>query len=436
MLYQLYETQRALMAPFAEFAAASSKLYNHPLSPFTHTPLAQRVSAGLDLMHRLAKDYEKPQFDIHSATVDGVQVAVQELVAIEKPFCRLLRFKRFTDDPRALTDMKSQPAVLIVAPLSGHHSTLLRDTVNSLLSGHKVFVTDWTDARMVPADKGPFHLDDYVAYMQEFMRHIGPEVNVISVCQPTVPVLAAVSLMATRGEFTPRTMIMMGGPIDARKAPTAVNDLALNKSHEWFENNVIYRVPQNYPGSTRRVYPGFLQHSGFVAMNPSRHANSHYDYFLDLVRGDEESAESHRQFYDEYNAVLDMPAEYYLDTIKTVFQDFALVNGSWRVAGELVRPQDIKHTALLTIEGELDDISGAGQTRAAHGLCTGIPKSRQFHYDAMGAGHYGIFSGRRWREQVYPQVAAFIARYGSNAAPAAKKAARKPAAKKAAARRR
>ena len=436
MLYQLYETQRALMAPFAEFAAASSKLYNHPLSPFTHTPLAQRVSAGLDLMHRLAKDYEKPQFDIHSATVDGVQVAVQELVAIEKPFCRLLRFKRFTDDPRALTDMKSQPAVLIVAPLSGHHSTLLRDTVNSLLSGHKVFVTDWTDARMVPADKGPFHLDDYVAYMQEFMRHIGPEVNVISVCQPTVPVLAAVSLMATRGEFTPRTMIMMGGPIDARKAPTAVNDLALNKSHEWFENNVIYRVPQNYPGSTRRVYPGFLQHSGFVAMNPNRHATSHYDYFLDLVRGDEESAESHRQFYDEYNAVLDMPAEYYLDTIKTVFQDFALVNGSWRVAGELVRPQDIKHTALLTIEGELDDISGAGQTRAAHGLCTGIPKSRQFHYDAMGAGHYGIFSGRRWREQVYPQVAAFIARYGSNAAPAAKKAARKPAAKKAAARRR
>ena len=436
MLYQLYETQRALMAPFAEFAAASSKLYNHPLSPFTHTPLAQRVSAGLDLMHRLAKDYEKPQFDIHSATVDGVQVAVQELVAIEKPFCRLLRFKRFTDDPRALTDMKSQPAVLIVAPLSGHHSTLLRDTVNSLLSGHKVFVTDWTDARMVPADRGPFHLDDYVAYMQEFMRHIGPEVNVISVCQPTVPVLAAVSLMATRGEFTPRTMIMMGGPIDARKAPTAVNDLALNKSHEWFENNVIYRVPQNYPGSTRRVYPGFLQHSGFVAMNPSRHANSHYDYFLDLVRGDEESAESHRQFYDEYNAVLDMPAEYYLDTIKTVFQDFALVNGSWRVAGELVRPQDIKNTALLTIEGELDDISGAGQTRAAHGLCTGIPKSRQFHYDAMGAGHYGIFSGRRWREQVYPEVAAFIAGYGSNAAPAAKKAARKPASKKATARRR
>jgi len=434
MLYQFYETQRALMAPFSEFASASSKLYNHPLSPFTHTPMAQRVSAGLDLMHRLAKDYEKPQFDIRTATVDGVAVAVQEQVAIEKPFCRLLRFKRFTDDPNALTDMKTQPSVLIVAPLSGHHSTLLRDTVKSLLTGHKVFITDWTDARMVPADVGPFHLDDYVAYMQEFIRHVGPEVNVISVCQPTVPVLAAISLMASRGEFTPRTMIMMGGPIDARKSPTAVNNLAMNKSHEWFEHNVIYRVPQNYPGATRRVYPGFLQHTGFVAMNPDRHATSHYDYFLDLVRGDEESAESHRQFYDEYNAVLDMPAEYYLDTIKTVFQDFALVNGTWEVNGELVRPQDIQTTALLTIEGELDDISGAGQTRAAHDLCTGVPKARQFHYDVPGAGHYGIFSGRRWREQVHPEVCAFIARFGSvasaKAAPAPAKAKKKPAARR------
>jgi len=251
--------------------------------------------------------------------------------------------------------------------------------------------------------------------MQEFMRHIGPEVNVISVCQPTVPVLAAIALMASRGEFTPRTMTMMGGPIDARKSPTAVNNLAMNKSHEWFEHNVIYRVPQNYPGATRRVYPGFLQHSGFVAMNPDRHMTSHYDYFLDLVRGDDDSADSHRQFYDEYNAVLDMPAEYYLDTIKVVFQDFALVKGTWRVKGELVRPQDIKTTALLTVEGELDDISGAGQTRAAHDLCTGAPKSRQFHYDALGAGHYGIFSGRRWREHVHPVVSQFIARYGSGA---------------------
>ena len=411
MLYQIYETQRALMSPFAEFASASAKLYDHPLSPFAQMPLSQRVSAGFDLLHRLAKDYEKPPFGITSATVGGVEVAVQEQVALSKPFCRLLRFKRFTDDSQALDTMKEQPIVLVVAPLSGHHSTLLRDTVKSLLHDHKVYITDWTDARMVPLSEGAFHLEDYVEYVQEFIRLCGARVHVISVCQPTVPVLAAVSLMASRGETTPLTMTMMGGPIDARKSPTAVNNLATNKSYSWFENNVIFRVPGNFPGAGRRVYPGFLQHTGFVAMNPDRHMTSHYDYFADLIKGDDDSAESHRQFYDEYNAVLDMPAEYYLDTIKTVFQDFALVNNSWHVKGELVKPQDITGTALLTIEGELDDISGAGQTRAAHDLCSGIPKSRQFHYDAVGAGHYGIFSGRRWREKVYPEVLGFIKRF-------------------------
>jgi poly(3-hydroxybutyrate) depolymerase len=432
MLYQLYESQRAFLSPFAEFASASSKLYNHPLSLFTHTPMAQRVSAGLDLMHRLAKEYEKPEFNITSVNIDGVDVAVQQQTALTKPFCRLLRFKRFSDNLPVLSRMKDQPIVLVVAPLSGHHSTLLRETVRELLKDHKVFITDWTDARMVPAEDGSFHLDDYVGYVQEFIRHIGPEVNVISVCQPTVPVLAAVSLMASAGEATPRTLTMMGGPIDARRSPTAVNNLAMNKSHSWFEHNVIYRVPVNYPGSGRRVYPGFLQHAGFIAMNPDRHLKSHYDYFLDLMRGDDGSAEFHRDFYDEYNAVLDMPAEYYLDTIKTVFQDFALVNGTWSVHGNLVRPQDIETSALLTIEGELDDISGAGQTRAAHDLCTGIPKSRQFHYDALGAGHYGIFSGRRWRDNVYPQVRDFIATHqaGAVAAPAQR---RRAAARKAAA---
>ena len=416
MIYQWYETQRALLSPFAEFASASSKLYNHPLSPFTHTPLSHRVSAGLDLMHRLSKEYEKPEFNIISVNVDGVEVAVQQQVAADKPFCRLWRFKRFTDNSAMLTRMKDQPKVLVVAPLSGHHSTLLRETVRELLRDHKVFITDWTDARMVPEAEGPFHLDDYVHYVQDFIRLIGPDVNVISVCQPTVPVLAAVSLMASAGEAIPRTLTMMGGPIDARRSPTAVNNLAMNKSHSWFEQNVIYRVPVNYPGSGRRVYPGFLQHSGFIAMNPGRHLKSHYDYFLDLVRGDGDNADSHRDFYDEYNAVLDMPAEYYLDTIKTVFQDFALVNGTWKVKGQLVRPQDIAATALLTIEGELDDISGAGQTRAAHELCTGIAKERKFHYDAMGAGHYGIFSGRRWREHVYPEVREFIATHQTSTA--------------------
>jgi poly(3-hydroxybutyrate) depolymerase len=418
MLYQFYETQRALMAPFSEFASASSKLYNHPLSPFTHTPLAQRVSASFDLMHRLAKEYEKPEFGIKTALVDGVEVAVQEQVALKKPFCRLLRFKRFTDNAHALAKMKNDPIVLVVAPLSGHHSTLLRDTVRMLLHDHKVFITDWTDARMVPLEEGPFHLNDYVKYVQEFIRHIGAgDVHVISVCQPTVPVLAAVSLMASAGETTPRTLTMMGGPIDARRSPTAVNNLAMNKSFSWFENNVIYRVPPNFVGAGRRVYPGFMQHTGFVAMNPDRHLSSHYDYFLDLIRGDDDSADSHREFYDEYNAVLDMPAEYYLETIRTVFQDFSLVNGTWEVDGKFVRPQDIQTTSLLTVEGELDDISGAGQTRAAHDLCSGIPKDRQFHYDVIGAGHYGIFSGRRWREKVYPEIKAFIRRFDKPVAP-------------------
>jgi len=413
MLYQIYETNRAWISPFSEFASAASKLYSHPLSPMAQIPSAHRVSAGFDLIHRLTKEYEKPEFGINKVNVHGTDVVIQEQIVEEKPFCKLIRFKRFTDDAKLLDKMRDQPSVLVVAPLSGHHSTLLRDTVRTLLQDHKVYITDWIDARMVPLEDGEFHLDDYINYVQDFIRKVGPGVHVISVCQPTVPVLAAVSLMASRGEVTPRTMTMMGGPIDARRSPTAVNNLAMNKSFEWFENNVIYRVPQNYPGAGRRVYPGFLQHTGFVAMNPDRHANSHYDYFLDLVRGDGDSAEAHRQFYDEYNAVLDMPAEYYLDTIKTVFQDFALVNGTWKVRNpqgkeELVRPQDIKTTSLLTVEGELDDISGAGQTRAAHELCTGIPKTRQKHYDVIGAGHYGIFSGRRWREQAYPEIRAFI----------------------------
>ena len=414
MLYQLYESNRAWLSPFSEFASATAKLYSNPQSPMAHMPQAQRLAAGFDLAHRLTKEYEKPLFDIRAVMVDGTEVVIQEQVVEAKAFCRLLRFKRFTDDGALLDKMRHQPSVLVVAPLSGHHSTLLRDTVRTLLQDHKVYVTDWIDARMVPADAGPFHLDDYVNYVQDFIRAVGPShTHVISVCQPTVPVLAAVSLMASRGEPTPLTMTMMGGPIDARRSPTAVNNLAMNKSYEWFENNVIYRVPSNYPGATRRVYPGFLQHTGFVAMNPDRHRDSHYDYFLDLVRGDDDSADSHRKFYDEYNAVLDMPAEYYLDTIKTVFQDFSLVNGTWEVRNpqgvpELVRPQDIKTTALLTVEGELDDISGAGQTRAAHDLCTGIPKDRQIHYDVVGAGHYGIFSGRRWREHAYPAVRDFI----------------------------
>ena len=416
MLYQIYETQRSLMEPFADLAASAAKVYSNPLSLFGQNPFAQRISAGYDLMHRLGKDYEKPEFGLSTVDVDGVAVAIHERIEITKPFCELRRFKRFSDDTATLAKLKGQPAVLIVAPLSGHYATLLRDTVKTMLKDHKVYITDWKNARLVPLAEGEFHLDDYVNYVQEFIRHLQGtygNCHVISVCQPTVPVLAAVSLMATRGELTPLTMTMMGGPIDARKSPTAVNNLAMNKSYDWFENNVIYRVPTNFPGAGRRVYPGFLQHSGFVAMNPSNHAKSHYDYFKDLIKGDDASTEAHRKFYDEYNAVLDMDASYYLETIRVVFQEYSLVNGTWDVRGvngdlERVRPQDITNTALFSVEGELDDISGSGQTEAVHSICSGVPNTRKQHLEAKGAGHYGIFSGRRWRDIVYPAVKSFI----------------------------
>jgi len=423
MLYQIYEAQRSLMEPFADFALASSKMLGNPVSPLAQNPLVQRLSASYDLMYRLGKDYVKPEFGIPSLDIHGSEVAVREVIEVNKPFCDLLQFKTFCDNAATLEALAALPAVLIVAPLSGHYATLLRDTVKTMLQGHKVYITDWKNARLVPLSDGEFHLDDYVNYIQEFIRHVQAtqgHCHVMSVCQPTVPVLAAVSLMASRGEHLPLSMTMMGGPIDATKSPTAVNNLAMNKSFSWFENNVIYRVPTNFPGAGRRVYPGFLQHTGFVAMNPDRHLRSHYDYFKDLIKGDNSGADSHRQFYDEYNAVLDMDADYYLETIATVFQDFKLVNGTWDVVSESgdierVRPQDISNCALLTVEGELDDISGSGQTKAALKLCSGISTSNKSHYEVKGAGHYGIFSGRRWRDMVYPQVQAFILAHHTSA---------------------
>ncbi|WP_233843495.1 polyhydroxyalkanoate depolymerase [Dyella sp. 2HG41-7] len=412
MLYQFHEWQRAFLGPLSHYAEASARMLSDPSSPLSHIPGAQRMAAGYELIHRLGKDYEKPAFGIHSITnPQGNQIAIVERIDMETPFCQLRRFKRFSDDPETIEKMKTEPVVLVVAPLSGHHSTLLRDTVRTLLLDHKVYITDWTDARMVPASAGAFHLDDYVATIETFIRHIGAEsLHVISVCQPTVPVLAAISLMAARGEATPRSMTMMGGPIDPRRSPTSVNNLATQQPLSWFKGNVIHTVPPNYPGHGREVYPGFLQHAGFIAMNPGRHLTSHWDFYLNLLRGDEDDAQAHRKFYDEYNAVLDMPAEYYLDTISTVFQQFLLPRGVWDVNGERVDPSAIKRTSLLTIEGELDDISGIGQTEAAHDLCTGIPQSRRLHRMIHGAGHYGIFSGRRWREVVYPQVRDFIRR--------------------------
>ncbi len=422
MLYQIYEAQRALMEPFADLALATSRMFTNPSMPLSQAPGASRIAAGYNLLHRLAKEYDKPTFDIDTVPVDGVPVTIHERDIINKPFCKLIRFKRYADDSATLEKLLKQPPVLIVAPLSGHYATLLRDTVRTMLQDHKVYITDWKNARDVPLSEGTFDLSDYVNYVQEFIRHIQEadgECHVVCVCQPTVPVMAAVSLMASRGERTPETMTMMGGPVDASRSPTAVNELATNRSYEWFENNVIYRVPTGYAGEGRRVYPGFLQYAGFVAMNPNRHATSHYDYFKDLLKGDGESSEAHRKFYDEYNAVLDLDADFYLETIQTVFQDFKLVRGTWEVRNpegkmELVRPQDIKHTAVLAVEGELDDIAGSGQTQASIDLCTGVAKKDKLYYEAEGAGHYGIFSGRRWRENVYPVVRGFIDRYSSH----------------------
>ncbi|MBI1889176.1 MAG: polyhydroxyalkanoate depolymerase [Burkholderiales bacterium] len=410
MLYQFHELNKNFINPLVQLAEASAKLFSNPVSPLAHTPFAQRLAAGYELMYRLGKAYQKPEFGIESVPVEGTQVGIVEEIIAEKPFCGLLHFKK--DLSGAERAKLNQPKLLVVAPLSGHHATLLRDTVRALLEQNDVYITDWANARMVPVEAGPFHLHDYVYYVQDFIRLLGPDVHLLSVCQPTVPVLAAVSLMASENDpKLPRSMTMMGGPIDTRKSPTKVNDLATTKPISWFENNVVYGVPPNYPGHGRKVYPGFLQHAGFVAMNPNRHAQSHWDYYMHLRQGDNESAESIRKFYDEYNAVLDMPAEYYLETIQTVFQEHHLPKGTWEIGGKLVRPQDIKTVALLTVEGELDDISGPGQTQAAHELCCNIPKEKQEDFVAPGVGHYGIFAGSRWREMICPMVSKFIRKH-------------------------
>lgn len=398
MLYSLYEAQHSALAPLRLLAELSQGWFAHPFSPWAHLPMSRRIAATSDLFLRLTGRYEKPQWNIREAEVE---------LALDQPFCKLIHFKQ---------QEKKKHKVLVVAPLSGHHATLVRGTVLALLAEHDVWATDWVDARMVPLTDGPFHLDDYVDYVREWIRLLNdekrPDLHVISVCQPTVPVLAAVSLLAANKEPVPRSMTMMGGPIDARRSPTAVNTLAQKKPYSWFQQNLIHRVPPKYPGYMRRVYPGFLQHLGFVAMNPDRHLSAHWEYYHHLLQGDGSSAEAHRRFYDEYNAVLDMPAEYYLDTVKTVFQDFALPKGRMYVREELVRPQAIRDTALLTVEGELDDISGNGQTEAAHALCLNIPRERREHFLAPQVGHYGIFAGRRWREMIYPRVRDFIRKHG------------------------
>ena len=402
MLYQWYDWQRAALEPWRHFSQAATEIYGHPDSPLSYLPGSRNVAAAFDLMTRITKRYERPVFGIHKVTSKGVEYAVSEVYDVQKPFCRLLHFRK--------EGAPKQPKVIVFAPLSGHFATLCRDTVKTLLADHDVWITDWIDAKEVPITVGPFHFDDYVAYVQEFLRFMGRDSHAISVCQPTVPVLAAVSLMAAKGEPIPRTLTMMGGPIDTRRSPTAVNTFARTRPLSWFEAKVVQRVPMRFPGFMRRVYPGFMQFAGFVAMNPDRHMESHVQYYQHLVEGDGESADAHRRFYDEYNAVMDLPAEYYLETVERVFQKQLLPQGKLMVAGERVRPELIKDTALFTIEGELDDISGNGQTEAAQGLCKGIPAKDKQHFEAKAVGHYGIFSGRKYREMIYPRIKDFIAR--------------------------
>lgn len=404
MLYDLHELQRSFFAPLAAFTDTGSQLFSNPYSPLAYTPLSRQLSATYELVHRLGKEYEKPAWGLDTTDIGTDTVAVSEEISLSQPFCQLVHFRRETT--------RQDPRVLLVAPVSGHHATLLRDTVRALLPEHDIYVTDWIDARMVPASEGNFGLNDYVRTIQDFIRHLGPDVHVISVCQPTVPVLAAISLLAAGDEpCQPRSMTMMGGPIDARKSPTQVNRLATTKPYSWFEDNLIHRVPARHPGVGRHVYPGFLQHAGFIAMNPDRHLRSHYDFYLHLLKGDESDAGAHRRFYDEYNAVMDMPAQFYLDTIRTVFQEFSLPCGTWEIDGQTVEPAAITRTALLTIEGELDDISGEGQTHIAHELCHNLPRGKKQSMTAKECGHYGIFAGSRWRTLICPKIATFIRRH-------------------------
>jgi poly(3-hydroxybutyrate) depolymerase len=409
MLYSLHELQRSLLGPVADVAGATAALLDGQAWPG-----APWMRASCALLHRITRTYGKPAFGLTTVMAHGHEVAITEQTLASRPFCRLVRFTRSSADRATADALAADPRVLVCAPLSGHHPTLLRDTIATLLQDHDVYLTEWIDAREVPVEAGPFHLADYVAWIQAFIRELGAaDLHVLSVCQPTVPVLAAISLMAAAGEVTPRTLTLMGGPIDARRSPTVVNKLATDKPIGWFESNMIHRVPGNHPGRGRAVYPGFLQLTAFVLMNPTRHAEAYQTYWFDQLRGAEGAAavQVHERFYDEYNAVLDMDAAYYLDTVRSVFQEFALARGTWQIAGELVRPAAITGTALFTIEGEHDDISGLGQTEAAHGLCAGIPDARKRHLVAEGCGHYGLFSGHRWRDAIYPALRGFIAEH-------------------------
>jgi poly(3-hydroxybutyrate) depolymerase len=404
VLYQWYELGRAAMRP-ARVAANSCRLFLNPFNPWTHTPLGRNAIAACEVFERATRRYDKPTFGITHTLVDSVPVRVSEEVVWERPMCRLLRFKRDIDPARAAT----HPRLLLVAPMSGHFATLLRGTVETFLPDHDVYITDWQDARDLPLSAGPFDLDDYVDTMMDMFRFFGGDVHVFAVCQPSVPVLAAAALMETDGDpHVPLSLILAGGPIDTRMNPTVVNKLAQQRGTDWFRRNVITNVPWSRPGHGRQVYPGFLQLSGFMTMNLDRHMQAQKDMFQHLVRGDGDSAEKHREFYDEYLAVMDLTAEFYLQTVDTVFVRHLLPQGMMTHRGRPVDLAAISRPALMTVEGEKDDITGAGQCRAAHDLCTSIAPENRVHFECPRVGHYGIFNGQRFRSQIAPRMAKFM----------------------------
>ena len=405
MLYDAYEVQRSLLAGASRLAGLGAGWLSNPSNPWGYSSMGPVVAAGLEVFAHAAAPRGKPEFGIDSVRVEGEDVPVNEEILLRKPFGQLKHFYR--------EGVETGPRLLIVAPMSGHYATLLRGTVERLLPDFDVYITDWRDAKMVPLGEGSFDLDDYVDYLIEFLELIGTKTgerpHLLAVCQPAVPAFAATALMnADKNPWRPKTLTMMGGPIDTRKAPTAVNTLATQRPFGWFENNVIATVPMIYPGAGRKVYPGFLQLAGFMTMNLGSHLISHWEMFKHLVEGDEESAAATQDFYDEYRSVCDMTAEFYLRTVDVVFQQHLLPKGEMEHRGRLVDPAAIRDTALLAIEGERDDISGIGQTRAALDIATRLPKAKKEYFLAKDVGHYGIFNGRKWREKIAPVVEKFI----------------------------
>src|SRR5437016_5030125 len=404
-LYWMYEMGHAALNPGRAVADATRLLFRNPLNPWSQTEFGKSVAAACELFERTTRRYGQPEWGIKDVEVNGMRVPVNIHAILEKPFCRLLYFERQLIKPLRVP----HPKLLIVAPMSGHYATLLRGTVEAFLPKHDVYVTDWEDARMVPLSEGSFDLDDYIDYLISILHYLGGDTHVIAVCQPSVPVLAATALMEARNDpNAPVTMVLMGGPIDTRVNPTAVSALAEERGVDWFRRNVISKVPFPHAGMMRDVYPGFLQLSGFMAMNLDRHVDAHHEMFKHLVRGDGDSAQKHREFYDEYLAVMDLTAEFYLQTVDTVFVRHALPKGKMMHRDVPIDPARIRRVALMTVEGENDDISGVGQTEAAHKLCVNVPADSRTHYLQPAVGHYGVFNGSRFRAEIAPRIADFV----------------------------